>query len=103
MKHLKYLGEEERIDFDDLELHIGQLSKYPMNGRQIRNVITTARQLAKFKEKKMTYTHLLQAISVAEKFDKYLADVRESDVEESNQLVNGRYSDDYVARMDQIR
>jgi SpoVK/Ycf46/Vps4 family AAA+-type ATPase len=100
---LRNLGEEESIDFDDIVLHMGDLAKYSMNGRQIRNSITTARQLAKFKDKKMTYTHLKRAITVAEKFDQYLADVRESNIEECNQPVNGRYSDDYIARVEQIR
>ncbi|KAF4635843.1 hypothetical protein G7Y89_g2258 [Cudoniella acicularis] len=100
-EHLKNLGEEESIDFNFLVLHMDDLAKYPMNGRQIRNSITTARQLAKFM-KKMTFTHLNYAISVAEKFDKYLVDVRESKVEESDQRIIRRYSDDYLARVDQI-
>ena len=103
IERLRNLGEEESIDFDDIVLHMGDLAKYPMNGRQIRNSITTARQLAKFKDKEMTYTHLKRAITVAEKFDQRLADIRESNIEECNQRVNGRYSDDYIARVDQIR
>ncbi|KAI1412297.1 hypothetical protein F5Y13DRAFT_163269 [Hypoxylon sp. FL1857] len=101
---LEKLGEQDRIDFDDLRLHIDELVRYPMNGRQIRNSITTARQLAKFKRKKMTFTHLKRAITIAEKFDKYLAEVREADVDESGEReVNGRYSDEYFARSEQIR
>lgn len=99
------LGEQDSIDFDDVESHIDDLARYPMNGRQIRNSITTARQLAKFKKRKMAFAHLKRAITVAEKFDKYLARVREADIEESGgrEAVNGRYSDEYFARSDQIR
>ncbi|KAF5640540.1 TOB3 (member of AAA-ATPase family) [Fusarium sp. NRRL 52700] len=67
---LKSLGEEESIDFDDIELYLEELAKYPMNGRQIRNSITTGRQLAKYKRKKMTFAHLKRAIDVADKFDR---------------------------------
>ncbi|KAM0544894.1 hypothetical protein ACHAO7_008553 [Fusarium culmorum] len=40
---------EQDINFDDIERHLGDLAEEEMNGRQIRNAITTARQLAKFK------------------------------------------------------
>ncbi|KAF9775744.1 hypothetical protein IL306_006127 [Fusarium sp. DS 682] len=101
---LKSLGEEESIDFDDIELYLEELAKYPMNGRQIRNSITTGRQLAKYKRKKMTFAHLKRAIDVADKFDRYLADVQEGDMEEfSGRGENGRYTPEYLARADQIR
>ncbi|KAM5351088.1 hypothetical protein ACJ41O_003811 [Fusarium nematophilum] len=100
---LKGLGEHDNIDFDDLVLHLDELAEYPMNGRQIRNSITTARQLAKHMERKMTFSHLKRAITVADKFDRYLADVREADVEEDGRGENGRYTDEFFARSDQIR
>ncbi|RYP48467.1 hypothetical protein DL768_005669 [Monosporascus sp. mg162] len=71
MDRLIALGEHDRIDFDDILSHMDELAWYPMNGRQIRNSITTGRQLAKFMKKKMTFTHLKRAIAVAEKFDRY--------------------------------
>ncbi|RYP68985.1 hypothetical protein DL770_008335 [Monosporascus sp. CRB-9-2] len=101
---LRALGEHDSIDFDDILLHIDELARCPMNGRQIRNSITTGRQLAKFMKKKMTFTHLKRAITVAEKFDRYLASVREADLEEcGGREVDGRYSDEYFARSDQTR
>ncbi|KAF5233900.1 hypothetical protein FANTH_12407 [Fusarium anthophilum] len=101
---LKSLGEEESIDFDDIELYLEELAKYPMNGRQIRNSITTGRQLAKYKRKKMTFAHLKRAIDVADKFDRYLANVQEGDMEEfSGRGESGRYTPEYLARADQIR
>ncbi|PSN71715.1 P-loop containing nucleoside triphosphate hydrolase protein [Corynespora cassiicola Philippines] len=65
------------IDFDDVECYIGELAEHDMNGRQIRNAITTARQLAKFKQQKMSYTHLKHVIAVSSKFDTYLRSVQE--------------------------
>lgn len=62
-----------------------------MNGRQIRNAITTARQLAQFKEKPMTWGHLRHVVKVAEKFDNYLKGVHEE------------MSDDLIARGEGIR
>ncbi|KXH29519.1 hypothetical protein CSIM01_06252 [Colletotrichum simmondsii] len=103
-ERLKNIGEEDSIDFDDISLHIDELTKHPMNGRQIRNTITTARQLAKFMGKKMVFSHLQRTIAITNKFDEYLADVREADVEEhGGRGLDGRYSDEYFARSDQIR
>ncbi|KAK2730733.1 AAA family ATPase [Colletotrichum kahawae] len=103
-ERLKSIGEDDSIDFDDISLHIDDLTRYPMNGRQIRNTITTARQLAKFMEEKMSFLHLQRTIAITKKFDQYLADVREADVEEhGGRGLDGRYSDEYFARSDQIR
>ncbi|KAK1454888.1 hypothetical protein CMEL01_03648 [Colletotrichum melonis] len=103
-ERLKSIGEEDSIDFDDVSLHIDELTKHPMNGRQIRNTITTARQLAKFMGKKMVFSHLQRTIAITNKFDEYLADVREADVEEhGGRGLDGRYTDEYFARSDQIR
>lgn len=104
LERLKRIGEEDSIDFDDISLHIDELTKHPMNGRQIRNTITTARQLAKFMGKKMEFSHLQRTIAITNKFNKYLADVREADVEEhGGRGLDGKYSDEYFARSDQIR
>jgi len=74
------------IDFEDIECYWDALAEVELNGRQIRNVITTARQLAKFKKTTMNYEHLKHVIHVANKFDKYLNTVREG------------LSDDQIAR-----
>lgn len=60
------------IDIGDLRSHLGDLSLEKMNGRQIRNAITTARQYAEWKGTTMTYEHLKDVIEVAGRFDKYL-------------------------------
>jgi hypothetical protein len=41
-----------------------------MNGQQIRNAVTTARQLAVHKEEKIDFKHLNHVIKVAQKFEK---------------------------------
>ncbi|KAI6758223.1 hypothetical protein HG530_010463 [Fusarium avenaceum] len=83
--------ESREINFDDIERHLADLAEEQMNGRQIRNAITTARQLARFKNESMTYRHLEHVIRISRKFDKYLEKVRDS------------YTDDQVAREDGIR
>lgn len=87
---LKLIG-EENIDYDTVESYIEELAEYEMNGRQIRNAITTARQLARFKKKHMTWEHLCLVVKVAEKFDNYLKGVHEE------------MSDDMIARGEGIR
>jgi SpoVK/Ycf46/Vps4 family AAA+-type ATPase len=79
------------IDFDNIENHYEALADYELNGRQIRNAITTARQLAKFKGQLMRFSHLKHVIKVAGKFEKYLKDVHEG------------LSDDEIARSERAR
>jgi len=79
------------IDFDDVESYVTELAEFEMNGRQIRNAITTARQLAKFKKQPMTFDHLKHVITVSSKFDKYLKKVQDG------------FSDDQIARGEGIR
>jgi AAA+ superfamily predicted ATPase len=76
MNRLKTL-DELNIDFEDVNDHIDDLSQQDMNGREIRNAITTARQLAQFKGKPFCYSHLKQVIRVSSKFGKYLNDLRD--------------------------
>ncbi|KAK4159055.1 hypothetical protein QBC43DRAFT_327956 [Cladorrhinum sp. PSN259] len=79
------------IDFDDIECYLSELAEKPMNGRQIRNAITTARQLAKFKGVDMSSVHLKHVIGVSKKFDEYLDKVQDG------------YSDEQIARDGRIR
>ncbi|ERF77115.1 hypothetical protein EPUS_07656 [Endocarpon pusillum Z07020] len=79
IKRLESFG-DDRVETQDLRDHLEDLSKEKMNGRQIRNAITTARQYADWQSeqskdgvvKKMTYGHLKDVIEVASRFDKYL-------------------------------
>ncbi|RAH40814.1 P-loop containing nucleoside triphosphate hydrolase protein [Aspergillus brunneoviolaceus CBS 621.78] len=76
IKHLR-ASEACSMDFDDLVLHINDLSMYEMNGRQIRNAITTARQLAEFKNKRLNYEIIKKVITVTGRFDRYLQGVKQ--------------------------
>ena len=65
------------VDTDSLRKHQSELSEYELNGREIRNAITTARQLAMYKQKKMDFWDVKHVIGVAGKFNKYLLGVNE--------------------------
>lgn len=75
-------SESESVDTSDLLKHINELATPEMNGREIRNAVTTARQLAMFKNVKMNSTHLKHVIRVAGKFEKYLQEISEQTDEE---------------------
>lgn len=83
--------DEENTDFEDLTDHVDELGKFDMNGRQIRNAITTARQLALYKGTKFCYEHLRQAIEVGGEFEEYLRELRQG------------LSDDQLKKDEQLR
>jgi hypothetical protein len=64
--------DEEDVDLPDLLSHIDELVSQEMNGRQIRNVFTTARQLALFKKETLTWEHMEQALKSVRDFKRYL-------------------------------
>ncbi|KAH7026713.1 AAA family ATPase [Microdochium trichocladiopsis] len=64
------------IDYDGIMDHLYELAKVDMNGREIRNAMTTVRQLAQFKEKALSYSHLNHVLRVNGKFGRYLSDLR---------------------------
>jgi hypothetical protein len=81
----------DAVDTDDLHKHINKLATFDMNGRQIRNAVTTARQLAMFKKKPMDFSVLEHVINVSRRFDEYL------------QQVNENFTDEEIARGMQVR
>ena len=83
--------EEVGIDFDDINKHMDDLARNELNGRQIRNAITTARQFARHREKDLDYADLQQVIKIALKFDKHTMDMQ------------GGMNDDARKREDGIR
>lgn len=64
--------DDKSVDLADLRDHLEDLKEGEINGRQIRNVITTARQYAKWKGVTFTYVHLKEVIEVSGRFDVYL-------------------------------
>ena len=64
--------DDEDVNFDEIKLHLDDLAGKELNGRQIRNVLTTARQLAIFRNERLDWEHLVQALSVSSDFSAYL-------------------------------
>lgn len=65
------------INAQDILSHIDDLAAPGLNGREIRNAISTARQLARYRGQALGYNHLRAVIAEAEKFDEYLKDLHE--------------------------
>lgn len=79
------------IDYQEILDSLDELASHELNGRQIRNIITTARQLAKFRKKTLNYGLLQEVISISGKFDEYFSKLNENQ------------SDDQIARSDGLR
>ncbi|KAF4872035.1 ATPase family AAA domain-containing protein 3 [Colletotrichum siamense] len=67
---------DEDANIAELEDHLDQLASEEMNGRQIRNAILTARQLAKHRKERLEWVHLDQVMKTSAAFNKYLKTVR---------------------------
>ncbi|KAK0761359.1 hypothetical protein N5P37_006309 [Trichoderma harzianum] len=63
------------INIDEIKDKLEELADESMNGRQIRNTISTARQLAMYQRKKLSYEHIQAVIDEANKFDEYLLEL----------------------------
>jgi SpoVK/Ycf46/Vps4 family AAA+-type ATPase len=74
--------EGEDVDFEELNEKIYVLAKHKLNGRQIRNTISTARQLAQYRAEKLRFVHMNQALQVVDEFEKYVLDVHDHSDEE---------------------
>ncbi|KAL6787634.1 P-loop containing nucleoside triphosphate hydrolase protein [Trichoderma sp. SZMC 28012] len=87
---------EEGIDFADLMDNIPQLARKEMNGREIRNAITTARQYARWERQqdrsfKLNYNVVKEVIETAGEFDEYI------------NILNGGLTQEQLAKEDGIR
>ncbi|GKT49795.1 putative 26S proteasome regulatory subunit MTBMA_c13930 [Colletotrichum spaethianum] len=78
------------IDIDNLERHLAELAEEEMNGHQIRNAITMARQLARFKEERMSYKHLEHVIRISTRFNKHRGKARDDCASERMSWEDGR-------------
>ncbi|KAK2810498.1 hypothetical protein FQN50_002987 [Emmonsiellopsis sp. PD_5] len=61
------------VDIDQLKEKIETLAGAQLNGRQIRNTVTTALQLAYFRKEAPGYSHFETVINVVDEFEEYLA------------------------------
>jgi hypothetical protein len=71
---LKYYG----TDVAGIQDKIQELAQTELNGRQIRNTISTARQLAMYQEEPVGYKHLETVIAEASKFERYLLELNKN-------------------------
>ncbi|CAN9266537.1 unnamed protein product [Alternaria alternata] len=78
--HYPPLDREGRCE--EISKKLDMLARHKLNGRQIRNTINTARQLARYKKEKLRYSHVDLAVRVANEFEKYVTDVHGHDDEE---------------------
>lgn len=62
----------DEVNYDGLMDRIDILARHKLNGRQIRNTVKTARQLAYFRKEKLEYSHFEVAIGVANEFEEYV-------------------------------
>jgi SpoVK/Ycf46/Vps4 family AAA+-type ATPase len=78
---------EVEADFVGIRKKIKTLASRDMNGRQIRNAITTARQLARHEKAPVKYEHLVDVIKVSSRFEDYLLEVKDhvTDAEEKRE------------------
>ncbi|KAH8429197.1 uncharacterized protein LDX57_006866 [Aspergillus melleus] len=64
------------VNIDDLKSHIQELSAVELNGRQIRNTVSTSLHLAQFCQTPLNYEHFKQIIGVTEEFEKHFESTR---------------------------
>lgn len=76
------------FDFKDIRSHLSELAKPKLNGRDIRNAISTARQLATYKSEPLAYKHLERVIKEASKFDEYVTNLNRGFT--SDEILNDR-------------
>ncbi|KAF5548901.1 AAA family ATPase [Fusarium mexicanum] len=60
---------------DEMLDKLDELAEANLNGRQIRNAVSTARQLARYQKEPLSYKHLTVVIDETKKFDEYLLEV----------------------------
>ncbi|OJD32646.1 aaa family atpase [Diplodia corticola] len=75
----------------ELNRHIHMLSQQELNGRQIRNTIKSARQLASWKNRDLCFDHFETVLKIADEFENYLVRTR------------GGYTDNQIALEGNIR
>ncbi|OQE14584.1 hypothetical protein PENSTE_c034G03910 [Penicillium steckii] len=68
------LGEKD-AKIDDIKKGVNFLAKQRLNGREIRNTVKMAMQLAQFYGKRLEYSHLERIMDISTKFSDYLKDV----------------------------
>ena len=70
--------ERQMVDYEDLEDHLDDLADYKLNGREIRNALSTASELATFRKQTLCFAHVKHVIGVAGQFEEYLVKTKGS-------------------------
>jgi hypothetical protein len=79
------------VNHDELKHKLNVLARHKLNGRQIRNTVNTARNLAFYKKEKLAYSHFAQAIEVAKEFEEYVEKTHGHSNEEWMRSQRARY------------
>ncbi|KAI1456035.1 AAA family ATPase [Annulohypoxylon moriforme] len=81
IKHLERLH-EGGIDIEELYIYLDELAKHEINGREIRNIITTARQYVRWqrdelkkRELKLNYKVMDDVLQTTQKFNQYTREI----------------------------
>ncbi|KAJ0420809.1 P-loop containing nucleoside triphosphate hydrolase protein [Aspergillus carlsbadensis] len=64
------------VNIDELKAKINDLASVSLNGRQIRNTVQTALQLADFRKETLEYRHFDRVIKVVDEFEKHIDTTR---------------------------
>lgn len=64
--------EKAPINLTDLKRHLNDLSRFDLNGREIRNSIKLARQLAFFRGDELDFKCIKHVVGVSSQFEDYL-------------------------------
>ncbi|KAF6830822.1 ATPase [Colletotrichum plurivorum] len=81
---------EYGIDSDQIRKMLPALAEENLNGREIRNAISTARQLCLYKQEPLNYEHLRDVIEETRKFEEYLEDLHGFSADEIQHDVGAR-------------
>lgn len=80
----------ESAEFEDIKKKLSKLARHRLNGREIRNTVDTARQLARYHNQTLRYAHIDKALGVAVDFEKYVTEVHGHSDEEYARAVGNR-------------
>lgn len=64
--------DSDSLDSQSLMDNIGKLAEFKLNGRQIRNILTTSRQLSEFRKQPLSFKTISDVIQEMRRFDDYM-------------------------------
>ena len=82
--------------YDELKRKAAIMARRRFNGRQIRNCIWTAAQIAKYRNELLGYSHVEQVVEISQEFEDYLERTRGHTDEENAQAQGVRPFDHEV-------